>query len=158
MKKLKLYIETSVWDFLFAEDAPEKRYITRRLFKEISSGRYEVFISEVVVREIEKAPGETRERLAGVIEKYQPFMLDDSVESRELVYNYVKNGLLSDEQYSDLLHVAVSTTNEMDILVSWNMKHIVKMKTKTLVNKINHYCGYRGIEICTPNEVLEYDE
>jgi hypothetical protein len=32
MKKLKLYIETSVWNFLIADDAPEKRAITEKLF------------------------------------------------------------------------------------------------------------------------------
>jgi hypothetical protein len=158
MRKLKLYIETSVWDFLFADDAPEKRYITERLFKEIASGRYEIYISEVVEREIEKAPREIRKRLAGVIEKYQPFVLEDDPESRKLVYNYVENGLLSEGQLADLLHVGIGTINEMDIIVSWNLKHIVRMKTRTMVNEINHFCGYRGIEICTPKEVLEYDE
>ena len=33
MKRLKLYLETSVWNFYFADDAPEKRAETLRLFK-----------------------------------------------------------------------------------------------------------------------------
>jgi len=51
-----------------------------------------------------------------------------------------------------------TTLNGIDMIVSWNLKHLVKMKTRTMVNEINHCYGYRGIEICTPKEVLEYGE
>jgi hypothetical protein len=42
----------------------------------------------------------------------------------------------------------------MDALVSWNMSHIVKLKTKIMVNEINKKSGYPEIYICTPEEVL----
>ena len=35
MRKLKLYLDTSVWNFFFADDAPEKRGITKRFFDSI---------------------------------------------------------------------------------------------------------------------------
>jgi len=38
MKKLRLYIETSVRNFLFADDATEKRAVTELLFHETESG------------------------------------------------------------------------------------------------------------------------
>lgn len=38
MKKPQLYIETSVWNFYFADDAPEKREITKTFFDKISHG------------------------------------------------------------------------------------------------------------------------
>ncbi|MCX7002688.1 MAG: hypothetical protein NTV22_05365 [bacterium] len=34
MKKLRIYLDTSVINFLFADDAPEKRDITREFFAE----------------------------------------------------------------------------------------------------------------------------
>ena len=40
MKKLKLYIETSAWNFLFAEDDPQKRAVTEAFFLEVKEGRY----------------------------------------------------------------------------------------------------------------------
>ena len=36
MKKLKLYIETSVWNFLFVDDAPEKKEVTEALSNSIN--------------------------------------------------------------------------------------------------------------------------
>lgn len=38
MRRLKLYLETSVWNFYFADDAPEKRDITRQFFEQIQRG------------------------------------------------------------------------------------------------------------------------
>ena len=58
MKKPKLYLDTSVINFFFAEDSPEKMLITRDFFeKELASGNYEVYISLLVLDEI----GETKD-------------------------------------------------------------------------------------------------
>ncbi len=54
MRKPQLYLETSVWNFYFADDAPEKREITRRFFEKIKQDEYEVFISDAVIGEIDK--------------------------------------------------------------------------------------------------------
>ena len=43
MRKLKLYIETSAWNFFFADDAPEMREITKTFFALIKKGSYEIY-------------------------------------------------------------------------------------------------------------------
>lgn len=56
MKKLKLYLDTSVLNFLFAEDAPDFKNVTIDFFENyVAKEKYDVFISNVVIREIEKA-------------------------------------------------------------------------------------------------------
>lgn len=62
MKKPQLYIETSVWNFYFADDAPEKREITKTFFDRISHGEYEIFISDAVIAEIGRANDECAEQ------------------------------------------------------------------------------------------------
>ncbi|MFQ5786694.1 MAG: hypothetical protein ACE5H1_01810 [Thermodesulfobacteriota bacterium] len=47
MKKLQLFLETSVWNFVFADDAPEKKEITLKFFDKIKKGEYEIFISDM---------------------------------------------------------------------------------------------------------------
>jgi len=58
MKIPKIYFDTSVFNFAIAEDVPEERKITLKLLDEAQSGKYEIFISEVVIREINRAPQE----------------------------------------------------------------------------------------------------
>jgi hypothetical protein len=43
----------------------------------------------------------------------------------------------------------------MDAIISWNFRHIVKLKTKVEVNGVNKLLGYKEVEICSPEEVIE---
>ncbi len=64
MRKRKLYLDTSIINYLFADDAPNEKDITHKLFNSLTSGEYEVYISDVVIKEIEKTPNlEHRQRL-----------------------------------------------------------------------------------------------
>jgi len=54
----------------------------------------------------------------------------------------------------DALHIAVAVVNDLDVVVSWNFKHIVKLKTRMEANGINKMLGYKEIEICSPEEVI----
>lgn len=55
MKKLKVYLDTSVINFLFADDAPELKAATVDFFDNfIRTGIYETYISEYVLFEINR--------------------------------------------------------------------------------------------------------
>jgi len=45
--------------------------------------------------------------------------------------------------------------NNLDVLISWNFSHIVKLKTKMRVVGINRMLGYKEIEIVSPWEVVK---
>ncbi|MEW6203619.1 MAG: PIN domain nuclease [bacterium] len=158
MKKLKLYIETSVWNHLFADDAPEKKAVTEELFARIKFEKHEIFISRTVTAEIDNASEEKRKRLLSVIDEYSPVRLEIDEYTVELARFYIENGLLSEDHLDDLLHLASATVNNLQILVSWNLKHLVKHKTRILANSVNMKLGYREIDICRPEEVLEIGE
>jgi hypothetical protein len=51
------------------------------------------------------------------------------------------------------LHIAIATTNNIDILGSWNFKHIDHFDKIRLFNSINGELGYKQIEIFSPREV-----
>ena len=55
----------------------------------------------------------------------------------ELAKKYQEELKLPERYFNDLLHIAVATIHEMDVIVSWNLKHIVKLKTILTVEKIN---------------------
>ncbi|MEW6070097.1 MAG: hypothetical protein AB1485_05720 [Candidatus Thermoplasmatota archaeon] len=49
MRKLKIYLDTSVLSFYFAEDEPEKMRNTKEFFKRVKKEEYDAFISAVVI-------------------------------------------------------------------------------------------------------------
>ncbi|MEW5816143.1 MAG: hypothetical protein AB1798_12210 [Spirochaetota bacterium] len=158
MKKLKLYIETSVWNFLLAEDIPDKYAETMAFFLDVESGRYEIFISEVVIGEIENAPEQINRRLRSLIDRYSPGFLSSDDESDNMIESYLTAGLLTSNHLTDLSHLAVASVNDMDMLISWNLRHIVKAQTRKIVNAVNRLNGYHDIEICTPKEAIEDED
>lgn len=158
LRKLKIYLETTILNFYYAHDDQEKMEDTRKLFDEISQGRYISYTSMSVVREISKAQEEKRIKLLDLIRKYNIEILEDEPEAERIADIYVKEGIIPAKYITDGLHIALATVHDMDIILSWNFKHIVKRKTMVMTNVINHREGYKNIDIYSPSEVIESDE
>ena len=54
----------------------------------------------------------------------------------------------------DAQHIAIATVGRVDVLVSWNFRHIVNLVRIHGYNSVNLRKGYPMIEIRTPREVL----
>ncbi|MFH0775425.1 MAG: PIN domain-containing protein [bacterium] len=159
MKKIKIYLDTSVINFLFADDVQEKRDITKRLFEEIAKSKYEPYISELVIAEINKTKDEKKkDKLLKVIQKYQLKELSSGEEVYYLAEKYIEAKIIPREFEEDAVHIAYAIVNNLDALVSWNMRHIVKLKTRWGVNSINKIEGYKDIELISPEEVIENED
>lgn len=154
MKKIKYYLETSVFNFVFADDEPAKKKVTERFFEHWNKIDGEIYISEMVTKEIERSPENKRKELFGLIEKCKPVLiyLDEEVEA--VADKYIKEGIIPIKYRDDALHIAAAVVNDLDVVLSWNMRHIVKLKTKMGVEGISRLLGYHTIEIMTPEEVL----
>lgn len=149
---MKLYIETSVPNFLFHDDSLEKQKITKIFFKE-KLINHEGFISDLVLNEIEKSPEPKRSRLKEIIFENKLIALKLSNEAKVLADRYVEVGIIPKRYSTDALHIAIAVINKMDVLVSWNMQHIVRLKTIKGVNELNKKLNYPHIFINTPEEV-----
>ena len=158
MRKLKLYLDTSVWNFYFADDAPEKRDVTKDFIDLVRQEQYEVFISAVVVKEINDAPEPKRAQLVGLIKSCPVVELEITEAVDELAKSYIARGILSEKKEDDALHVAIATATEMDALVTWNFQHLANLRKSELFNGVNLEKGYtKRLEIVTPMEVSKYE-
>lgn len=54
----------------------------------------------------------------------------------------------------ELQNIAIAVANQMDYLLSWNFKHIVRVKIRDIVRMVNTIHGFRQVEIITPAELL----
>jgi len=64
------------------------------------------------------------------------------------------HGIVGPGGRSDALHVALATIGRVDVMVSWNFRHIVNLGRIRMFNAVNLEQGYGLIEIRTPREVL----
>lgn len=155
MKKIKYYLDTTIFNFVFAEGDAEKRDITVKLFKDLPITAEGIYISDEVIREISRADEPRKSQLEGLIRETNPFLLEINIEAEELAERYVKEGIIPPRYRSDALHIAMAVINGIEAIISWNFQHIVKLKTRIMVNGINRLLGYHEIEICSPEEVVE---
>ncbi len=160
MKKLEIYLDTSIINFLFADDAPEKRDITHEFFtRYVNTHVYDVYISPVVIDEINKTPDELQKtRLLQVIKEYsliilniEPYLSD----IHALATVYLVQGIVPQRKLEDALHIAISTVYEMDVLLSWNYRHLANVPRERKVLSVNIQEGYmKPLRMTTPMEVV----
>jgi predicted nucleic acid-binding protein len=154
MKKLHIYVDTSVIGG--CEDA-EFSAVSRRLWSKFQTGEYVLVISDLTLQELEGAPPRVRRRLEEVsADLHVRVALSAGVQ--ELAHAYIARGVVGPGSLADALHVALATVSGVDVLVSWNFKHIVNFGRIRLFNAVNLEQGYGLIEIRTPREVLHEEE
>lgn len=155
MRKLKLYIETSAWNFYFADDAPEKKEITKEFFGLVGENTYEIYIAQVVLDEIEEASEPIRTKLMDLIKKHRPVELESTQEAEFLAKLYMNKGPIPEKKEEDALHVAIATVHEMDVLVTWNYRHLANVRKSELLQAVNIGEGYtKPLIITTPMGVI----
>lgn len=159
MKNAKVYIETSVWSFVFAEDVPEYRADTIAFFDLCRRQVFEPYISSVVLDEIGFAEPSLRKCLEDLIGDIKPVLLSWLPEADDLSEAFVQEGAVPPSKPEDARHVAIAMAHGLDVLVSWNFRHIVNLRREERFNAIALLGGYHHqLRIVSPKELIYYDE
>ena len=158
MRVPKIYLETSVFNFYFADDAPDKRQDTLKLFEEIGAGQYVPYTSSYVMQELLLANEPKKSRMVDLIERYNITHQPADSEAERLAEIYVAEGIIPIKYSTDAVHIAMATVTDLDFIVSFNFQHIVKRKTIIMTEAINAREGYKKVGIYSPTEVIESEE
>jgi predicted nucleic acid-binding protein len=152
-RKINVYADTSVFGGVFDEEFQET---SKNFFNAIREKRFFLLTSELVREEIQEAPGEVRR----LFEEVLPIstVLDVTAEAIELQEAYLAEGIVAQQYLPDALHVALATTANASMIVSWNFKHIVNFQKIPHYNAVNTLKGYPSIAIYSPLEVIEYED
>jgi len=159
MRVPTIYLETTIFNFPFAGDAPQYQADTKRLFAEIKAGKFRPFTSEYVTLELDSTKDAGKlERMKALIADYGITVISVSEEAERLAGVYVKAGIIPERYETDALHIAAATVAGLDYIVSLNFRHIVKHKTIFETEVINTREGFKRVFIHTPAEVIDHDE
>ena len=150
MQKQRIYADTSVIGGCEDQEFAEHSI---RLLDSFVRGDHVLVLSSLTVQELLEAPAQVRGRLASVPEKHIETLQFDA-EAMDLAEAYVAAAVLSSRMRVDAQHIAIATVGRVDVLVSWNFKHIVNLERIHGYNSVNLRKGYPMIEIRTPREVL----
>ncbi len=113
-------------------------------------------ISDITVAELLRGP----EKVQSLLERpelrdRETVRLDE--EAVLLAETYIREGVVVKDNRVDARHIAVATVQRVDMLVSWNFRHIVKWSRIRGYNAVNLKLGYPQLEIRSPWEAY-YEE
>ena len=152
MKRTRIYVDTSViggcCDLEFREWSVG-------ILSDFKMGIFSLILSSLTDAEIKDAPKEVKKIYEEFRECEHEF-LDLNIEAVELAESYLAHCILTQNYRNDAIHIALATVANVDILVSWNFRHVVHFNKIQQFNAVNLEKGYKAISIYSPREVTTY--
>lgn len=147
---MRVYIDTSVVGGCFDDEFSEE---SRALFEMAETGKISLLISNILADELSMAP-ERVQKVVADLPQGSFEIVHENEESRRLRDRYLDAGVVSATHVNDAHHVAIATVSGVDMIVSWNFKHIVHYDKIRQFNEVNVEAGYEAIQIFCPLEVI----
>lgn len=151
---MRIYVDTSVFGGCFD---PEFEVWSNRLMMYFTSGIYTAVISEISEFELQFAPQPVVELLSS-IPTSNLIVAPLSEEAKNLSLRYLEERIVPPKSKADTQHIAIATIARVDILVSWNFKHIVNYNRIKLYNAVNSKYGYKILEIRNPRDLVDENQ
>jgi predicted nucleic acid-binding protein len=156
MKKLKVYLDTSVISHLDAPDMPSNMEDTLKLWQDFIDDKYTIAISDLVMTEVSRCPDPKRTFLYSKLAKVKFEEVKQNTDSDVLAKLYFKEGGFPPRSVNDAKHVAIATINNCNIIVSWNFSHIANLRAMRAVDVVNLKEGYPSLRILSPSMLIDY--
>ncbi len=148
--RLRVYCDTSAIGGCFD---PEFMEGSQALFERFRAGEYVLVLSDVTVAELQNAPEVVRNLVSDLRPEDVEAVLF-TPEADRLAKAYLAAAVLPPKMWADAQHIAIATLAGVDVLVSWNFKHVVNLRRIHGYNEVNTELGYPPVEIRTPREVV----
>ena len=156
--KLKVYLETSFISYLTARpssdpERAERQAFTLKWWEEIAP-KCDLFVSDYVYDEVQDGDSEASERRTAEVLKL-PFLSVDVAEVKMLVDRLREQHQVFEKEVTDAAHIAAASIAKMDVLLTWNCKHMANIVELPKTVRIVTQAGYECPMIITPKDYLE---
>jgi len=148
----RIYIDTSAVGGYFDEEFKEA---THMLFQRLENNEIKFVVSDLLDLELINAPIHVKELLF----KYPADFFERvelTEETEKLAEKYIEEEVVGKTSIEDCRHIALATIHKVDVLASWNFKHIVNLDRIKGYNSVNLRLGYTMIEIRSPKDLVKY--
>ncbi|TVR56727.1 MAG: PIN domain-containing protein [Candidatus Competibacteraceae bacterium] len=152
--RYRIYIETSIVSYLVARQSRDVIIAGHQLATQVfwdMLTEFEVYLSDMVLQEVSKGDPEQAQLRLQALTGFPVLEIDD--EARNIADQLIAGKAVPKNCPEDALHIAVAAVNGMDIMVTWNFKHINNPLTKAKMRQIIENQGYAFPEICSPDEL-----
>jgi predicted nucleic acid-binding protein len=123
---------------------------THRLWDKIKDSEFDVVISDVTEAEIDACGESKRDILNRYLREIDYTVVEVDERTIEIASRFIDLGILRRKSFDDCRHIAAAIVSGCDVIVSWNFRHIVNIKTMKGVKAITALEGYNDVLIFDP--------
>ncbi len=154
--KPKLYLETSIVSYLVSRPSPDvialSRQNTTRIWWDRNSHEYSIYVSSIILSESSQGDESVARKRLEILEKFPVLAISSQVEY--VAGYYMEKGIVPVSNPGDALHLAFASIYGMDVLATWNFKHLANIRVRRLLRNINVNLNIPLPDICTPDELM----
>ncbi len=128
--------------------------IPGNFLKCLRTERWFFVVSDLMELELLEAPSIVGELLS----RYSKHCFEKvclTEEATKLAASYIVEKVVGKSSIEDCRHIAIATIAKVDVLASWNFRHIVNLDKIRGYNSVNLRNGYSILEIRSPKELLK---
>lgn len=147
---MRVYLDTSVFSALLDDRQPSRQALTQAFWD--NRDQHQVVTGEIARQEIsDNQYPELRSRMLSLLIGLD--VINITPETLDILDSLMRNGPFTTRTADDAMHVAIAAANQVDVLLSWNFKHLVNQRRRLMVNNVLMSLGYPAIDILSPPEL-----
>jgi len=152
----RVYLETTIMSYLTARPGRDliraaRQEVTRLWWAERSPD-FDLYISQFVLDEAGEGDEDAARRRLLLLEGLP--LLETTEQVVALGQALVQQDIMPQRAATDALHVAVATVHGMDVLLTWNCRHLANAELLGDIARLIRSRGYEPPVICTPDELM----
>lgn len=149
----RFYFDTSIFGGIYDIEFEKE---TTLLFEKVSLGQIICVYSNLTESELSNAPEQVKVFFQNLKDEHKE-VVSVTPEGLQLAQTYIAENVVGETSIDDCIHIATATLNKVDVLVSWNFKHIVNVYRIRGYNSVNLRLGYSTLDIRSPKEIVGYE-
>jgi predicted nucleic acid-binding protein len=157
MKKLKIYLDTSIINYLDQREKPERREETHKLWEKIKADEFEI-VSDIDIAEINGCNRNKWTKLYEYLSQIKYTLGNSDEKTVEIATKMIDLNVLKQKSFFVCQHIANAIVSRCDAIVSWNFRHIVNHKIMMGVKAVTALEGYTDLLIYAPPVLIEGEE
>ncbi|GHU53222.1 hypothetical protein FACS1894132_04800 [Clostridia bacterium] len=154
MRKLKIYLDTSVISHLEQPEKSTEFEYTKFFWCKVKQGKYNICLSEAVFDELLKCNEPKRKLLVNHIAEIKYSEIELTEEVYTLANIIINQGVLPSKSRLDSIHIAAAIVSQCDYVLSWNMKHMANITTNNGIRVVTLKENYGNIQILPPSMLI----
>lgn len=151
-----IYLETTIVSYLVARPSRDlvtaaQQQLTREWWDE-ARGRFDVFVSQAVIREASAGDPEMAARRLAALAGIES--LEITHEALAIAAALLRAGAVPAKAADDALHIGTAAYHRTDYLLTWNVRHIANVQARRAVTNVCLAYGYELPIICNPGDLM----